>query len=289
MALPREFVMRKGRFGKAAFAAVVAWCCVAALPARGGSIDTLLTQSGATYSQDPGGLFGQGYFFIGEAIQDASLSFDQGVLTYPGPGSPVQLGHVGKIFIHFSPSLNSLADLNAAYPGGTYTATLSNSVSGATASASLQYSPDAIPNAAPVITPATLPGFKLLNPAQPYTLAFNSFTADPQATKSYTEVEYQSSDGNQTVDLFLPPGTTSYTIPANTLEPNMQYFAYLNFENDFNGTDGPTTTIQQSYMLTQFSFNTGASVVVPEPTGLALAGVCLGGLAWRSWRRQGKN
>jgi hypothetical protein len=111
-----------------------------------------------------------------------------------------------------------------------------------------------------------------MNPAAPFTVSFNSFTADAKASEGFTFFTIHDPVTNAIVfDAgFLAPSTASVIIPANTLAPNKLYDFELDFSNRLNGFDqaNGVFTEQGFDVRTDGSFTTGP--IVPEPTGLAL-------------------
>lgn len=274
--------MRQSFFGRVALGALVALWCGAA---RGGPVHTYVLAISSTPVLDAGGkLIGTDYAFNAVVSLNDPSAFDGATLNYPGPGNPQPYTKSGQSFTAEGLFTNR-STLNAAYPFGTYSTTLTNSVSGASTTLTIQYNLDATPGPTPVLSPASLQGLQGLNPSRAYTLQFNSFLPDPQASRSFTDVFIQgSSTSDIPVNAVLSPGATNYTIAANTLAPDKRYTLAVYFENDVQGIDGSVLTSVDFFNFVQLNIVTGPAVVIPEPTGLALAVVCLGTLALRRAR-----
>jgi hypothetical protein len=224
------------------------------------------------------------YYFSTRVQQDAG-AYNQASLTYPGPGSPqaYTLNAASTLFSFQTGGIPTKAALDAAYPFGTYTASVKNSGSGATNTDTIQYTQSAYTSSLPALTQSTFSGLQGLNVTNPFTFNFNSHTPNPLADASFTFLALFGPNGSSiSVGSFLPPGTTSLTLPANTLLPDTQYTFDLDFSDRLLGTSTTDTTTLFE-VRTDGTFTTAA---VPEPCGLVLAGVGLVGMAIRSRQRR---
>jgi hypothetical protein len=118
----------------------------------------------------------------------------------------------------------------------------------------------------PRLAPGVPSGAEITSYAPPPGSAHLFFT-DPNGLSSFDGPVYQFD--------FTPASRGEYTFafPDPSIPTDWAYF------NDGGGliylTPGPAATIMAF-----------GATSVPEPTGLALAGVCLSGLALRAWRKQ---
>ena len=163
--------------------------------------------------------------------------------------------------------------LNAQFPFGTYTINATNSVTMASESASISYTQDPYTAAVPALAAATFSGLNGLNPSNPFTVGYNSFTPNAAfAFFSITDVGTGTTVFNAS---FLSPTTTSILLGANTLAPDTQYSFELDFSDRIQGSDplNGVPTNQLFDVRTDGTFMTGAAV--PEPSGTALACLAL--------------
>jgi hypothetical protein len=110
-----------------------------------------------------------------------------------------------------------------------------------------------------------------MDPLQPLTVDFDSFTQNPSASNAQTFFTIFGSSFSQG---FLSPSTTSVVIPAGTLMPNTTYTFELNFDTRIAGTSGGIETEQLFDVRDDGSFTTGS---VPEPSSGILT-LCACGL-----------
>jgi hypothetical protein len=194
--------------------------------------------------------------------------FTGATVAYPGAGSPETLaydptlGIDGSYYTRTTHFFASISALQAAYPFGIYTFTATNSTTSTTESASLNYDYNHWPSATPSLTPTSYTAAQGMNAGQAYTFSFNSFTGDGnscclgQVDPSTTFYIFQ---GSKTVyeSANVPNSTTSFTLPANTLEPGQFYQYYLSFNNLDNKSFGPYA-YASSYATQTYGFFTTA-------------------------------
>jgi hypothetical protein len=142
--------------------------------------------------------------------------------------------------------------------------------------ASLDYSVDAFTSDIPALTTATFNALQGMNPGQPFTFDFNSFTPSTNATFGAT---YLTVFGSTFSVGGLSPTATSATMAAGTLLPDTTYEYELDFSDRITGTDpiNGVPTLIGFDVRTDGTFTTGA--VVPEPAMMIPLGVALLGLA----------
>jgi hypothetical protein len=200
---------------------------------------------------------------------------DSVTVAYPGPGSPVTLPGPGFVTSQY---FLTQADMDAAYPLGTYTFLANNSVTLASETDVLNYAQDAYPLDIPALDPATFLALEGMNPSLPFTVDFNSFTQSPNANAG-GGTYFVVTGGMSPFWSYTPD---SAVIPANTLAFGATYYWGLGFDDQITSTDpstgAPTLIVED--LETFGTFTTAAAA--PEPSTLILAGIAsLGCLCWR--------
>ncbi|TFV37967.1 PQQ-binding-like beta-propeller repeat protein [Bradyrhizobium niftali] len=195
------------------------------------------------------------YFFsIGATFLTAG-DYSAASASYPGPGSPQTMGLIAPTTFDFgSPAFTSFSNLEAAYPFGTYTVTaVGNQIS---STSSVSYQANYFTSAVPFVTNySSLNGF---NPANDFTVHYNSFAPDAHVTTGFTFLTIWNATTHQVVfqDDFQSSSSTTALIPANTLSPNTNY----TFELDFSDRLVVGSSTQGFDMRTDGSFTTGPIV-----------------------------
>ncbi len=184
--------------------------------------------------------------FFDSFLDQVPQSFATAMLTDPGASSPLTYGLDG-LATQFSlgQTFATQAEMDAAFPFGSYVGTAAQGANGATATASIQYTQDVYSEDVPAFTPASFNALQGFDPTQPITVNFNSFIANPASTLAEDATFFT---------IFGPPGvvfsqvlpypstTTSVTIPANTLVGNTQYTVELDFSDRIVAGNAPVTT-----------------------------------------------
>lgn len=214
-----------------------------------------------------------GYFYSADLNAATANSYTSASMSYPGPGSPVNLPQSTTTDYHYQTSFfPSQAAMDTAFPMGTYTFT---GVGGTTDTASYQYTADDYPQSTPFLTGTEYSSLQGMNPSLPFTFNFSPYVTGSTASVSYifftifdvTTSTFVVNDG------FLSPTTTSETVAANTLTAGNQYEYEIDFSNrDFVPSPGATNPAQLGFDLrTDGLFTTGSSV--PEPSTVSLVGL----------------
>jgi hypothetical protein len=267
--------------------ALVALAGVTGIAAAGPDITEFDIGFNIQSSQTAAGVSAPNSFYFSARVQQDANAYNQAALTYPGPGSPqaLTLTNGGTLFNFETSSFSSKAALDAAYPFGTYTASVTNSSSGATNTDSINYTQTAYTSSTPALTQATYLGLQGLNASKSFNFNFNAQTPNPLADASYTFLNIFGPNGfSLSLGSFLPPGTTSVTLPANALLPDTQYTFDLDFSDRLVGSS-TTTTFTLFDVRTDGTFTTAAAV--PEPCGLVLAGIAFASMVVRG-RKKGR-
>lgn len=177
--------------------------------------------------------------------------------------------------------ITPLSTFQADFPGGNYT--ISATSSGGTQSGTVAYGGTPFyTSAIPTLTGSTYSTMQGMNAANPFTVTFNSFTPNSNTTPgdawTFLTIYLASTGAIVFTDGFLPPSTTSVTIPGGTLLPGTAYDFELNHDNRVIGPTPEGLTGEQEFDLrTDGTFST--AIVAPEPSSILLLGAGLLGLA----------
>jgi hypothetical protein len=227
-----------------------------------------------------------GGFFSARAFLDSVSDFDGGTLTYPGAGSPVALTPGEDNTLAFGDSAATMADLNTAYPFGTYSFLLTNSATSATQDASLDYTQTADALSTPALTAASFNALQGLNAGSGFTFDFNGFAQNPAASESFLFLNVTDAAGNTVFSANPDASATSIFMPGGVLAGGQTYDFDLIYDSRIVGSDGNVGTEVFFDSHTGGAFSTAAAV--PEPAAWALMLLGFGGLgaALRSSKRR---
>ncbi len=192
-------------------------------------------------------------------------------------GSVSNLLSLGGEFILGEP-FDSQAELDAAYPTGSYEMTMTRSTPPATKVTMT------VPSGYPT-TPqvANYAAAQAVDPTVDFTLQWGAFAGATGSDLLILEI----ADGDNTilvapdscVPIELANTATSFVIPAGTLEEGKIYDAAITFyKTFFYSTNSPADFLTAGAMVktTQFTINTGGTVSTPQPV-LSSPGFNLGG------------
>ena len=213
------------------------------------------------------------FFFSGAYLFNAT-DYDTGMLTYPGPGSPQTLTPgvlAGGPNLGFQTFGIPLSTLNSDYPFGTYTIQATNTSTSAVSSAvGINYNADGYTSDIPMLTAASFNLFAGgFNPFVSNTINFNSFTPGPGSNQAFLFFYiFPLTPGFAAP--FLPPSTTSVTIPAGTLLPGTSYIWDVDFDSRIQSTDINGSGIPTQQLFDVRTFGTFTTLTTPEPASLAL-------------------
>ncbi|HSH15623.1 MAG TPA: Ig-like domain-containing protein [Verrucomicrobiae bacterium] len=208
--------------------------------------------------------------FLAIASSPADNAVTAASITYPGPGSPAELTGVFGQFLHLE-EFDSQAELDAAYPSGTYTYSLTRQTGGPTEFSMNMPVAGSYP---PVPQVGNFAAAQTIDPAQNFTLQFNALTG--ASGGDYIQLEIEDEAGSVVVlsapdlcvPLELPNTATSFTIPAGTLTEGKTYVGRLTFGRSFYRSTTSPPNFGSSGSLnrqTVFALTTTGGVVVPQP------------------------
>jgi hypothetical protein len=233
-------------------------------------------QTGATTVVATGG------FFSARAFLDSASDFDGGTLTYPGAGSPVALTPGEDTTLAFGDSAATMAALNAAYPFGTYSFHLTNSMTLASQDASLDYSIVADALSTPTLTAASFNQLQGLNASSGFTFDFNAFAQNPDATEGFLFLNVSDAAGDVVFSANPDASATSIFMPGGVLAAGQAYNFDLIFDSRIVGADGDVGTEVFFDSHTSGAFTTAG---VPEPSSWAMMILGLAGVGAAMRRR----
>jgi hypothetical protein len=220
-------------------------------------------------------------FFAAEVFDDNLTEFDGGMMTFPGPASPISMVPDGFGDVFTTENAATGAALDVKYPTGTYVLMATNSSTSASYSASLPYYTDLPPaGAPPELAPGSFTSLQNVKPHNALTLDFNSFTPDARDTSSNTVVEIFDPFDNLVFDQLLPASATNTVVPANTLPHSGSYVLILSFDNSIEGNAAGVPLVTLGVQNTFVAFS-----AAPEPGSWALT-ILGAGLAGATLRRR---
>ncbi len=215
-----------------------------------------------------------GAFYSADLNTTVPNSYTSVTMTYPGPGSPLNIPQATTTNYHYQTGLLSKATMDADFPFGTYTFT--GATGGPPDVASYDYTSDDYATSLPYLTGTDYSSLQGVNPAAAFTLHFNPFTGF-NTSNSFIFVSVYNETTSTTVfnDGFLSPSTTSVTIPAGTFTPGDQYDYEIDFSNRLSiPSPGASNEAQLGFdVRTDGLFTAGSSV--PEPATITLCALGL--------------
>jgi uncharacterized protein (TIGR03382 family) len=235
-------------------------------------------------------------YFAARAFYGNLADFDAATLTYPGPGSPVNMTNVpGTVTFldnttaagYFNYSSNSYGDqgsLDADFPKGSYEYDLSVGGNPA-ASAVLNYTSDLYTANSPIVSSASFAALQGADATQAIDVSFNQLQDNAgfaQGDQDFVFLDVFTSgfaSDAYSMSSATPATTTNFVIPSNTLLPGTSYTLVLTFDNRISGGGGS----QLFDTKTDVNFTTESAT--PEPAGFALAVLGLGAVEWLRRRR----
>jgi hypothetical protein len=265
--------------GRAFFLAALAGLGLAAAPARAGfteffqlhEVDYTQTSNAAPAAESQAS-------YLARPDATASPDFTAVTLTPPG-GTAFALSSTGGGFWDSGLSNHTFAtqaQLVTAFPTGTYTVT--GTGGSAPTSASIAQTQSPYPASHPFLTGTSYSSLQGLNPTQPLTLTWDSFTPGGGAGSSTLFLTIFGSSGD-VFNQFLPTSATSQLFPANTFQANTSYTLQLGWYSEIFSTAAGGVALDDRFGNTTIAaFTTG----VPEPATMGMfAALLVAGLGRR--------
>jgi hypothetical protein len=261
---------------------VIASCAASDAQALDASVDKQLayeqTTSGAPSAY--GALIDGDGSFVGP--------YDFTTLTYP-PGTIIPVFTFPGGFDFSGSAFPNQAALDAAFPAGDYTYTISSTVGPPPApeSVTMSYLADAFTADIPQLTAASFDALQGLSVnGGPLTLEFNSFTPNPSSTPGESETIFTVSGSGFHNGCGGSPDLTSCTIFPNELLPGHTYGWQLDFSSPIVfDKDLVSRGVLNFDVITDGSFTTAAA---PEMSTWAMMVVGFAGMGLAGYRASRK-
>ncbi len=198
----------------------------------------------------------------------AGFSAEGAQFTAPGKTAQALTPAFGGLFF-FNGGAIDPASLDAAFPAGTYSASVTETGGG------VRNLSGALPaSAPPVPRVSNFAAAQSVDPTQPFALQWNAFTG--AGASDYLSIEISEVDGDTVYmapdpceNIVLPVSATQVVIPANTLVAGRSYEGRLGFFRLTQGTPqgNPPITLNLGLLSsTVFPIRTGGGVAPEAPT-----------------------
>jgi len=274
-----QFAVRTRR-AALTLATSVAWLVYGAPTARAGNIAYLDIFKNIDFLQTGDGqtLTGNGAFFSADLNSDTVNDYSSVSMTYPGPGSPVNLPEASSPSMDYHVQTTSFAsqgDMDAAFPTGTYTFDTDTADT-----ATLRYTGDDYSITQPYLMGTDYSSLQGMDPGDPFSFDFSPFETGSTATSSLIFFTIYDETLGETVynEGFLPSSTASVTVPGGTLA----FGDTFDYEIDFSNRDTGTGSGGALAPLLGFDTRTDGTftseeqpATVPEPGTVALGSMLL--------------
>jgi hypothetical protein len=226
----------------------------------------------------PNTVVSTGAFFNAGGLFTSPGDYTTFTLTDPGPGSPENLPLNTPTSFGNGPSFATQADMDAAYPFGTYVIAVSGGTQPDT-SVTLHYTADAYTSDVPQLSATSFNDLLGLSTGlSSLTLNFNAFTPSPLVT---TALAYFTIFGSSQFCSGLAPSAGSCTIDPQALTPGKTYAWELDFSDRIENTVDGALTYTDFDVRTDGSFTTKA---IPEPSTWAMGLIGFVGLGYATRR-----
>ena len=249
----------------------------------------LVRNVGMIQSSDGGeALTGNGASFSTTVSTQGGFGYSSASVTFPGPSSPGALSaQQGNVFSYQSGSYLTQADMDAAFPTGTYKYTFISG--GFPFEASLKYNAAAYPLSQPYLDGTSYSALQGMSVAAPLTLTFSPLVPSHYADGSFISFTiYDFTDNQFVFDApFLSPDTASQTLAANLLVAGHPYGYELGFLSLEANVAAPGTNNGGEIDFNSYTtglFSTVAPVPEPETWLLLASGLAACGSVTRRRR-----
>ena len=220
-----------------------------------------------SYTQDASGLSSGVAGVQATIFSNVKGEFDGGTVTAPD-------GSVYSVLNQSSPGYP--LDQFGAYFGpqsfGTFTASLTNSVTLATASANFSYTSDHYPDVAPQVS--NYAALQHFNPARDNSIVLTSGFTDPgdEYAASQTFFIYDETTNLRLLQYSLAPGATVFDVPANTASPGEKIGYYFESDLDYATTVNGVLDVNIYRKITTGDINAASGVPEPSTWGMLALG-----------------
>jgi PEP-CTERM motif len=250
---------------------------------------------------------GTNYFFTSLADVNSAADYDVNGLTVTVPTSPTTQytmngpsGSSPFIEYVYQSSYMTQSQLNSNFPSGDYVLNAVNTGTGATAQVTMSYDGASFFSAPPALTAASYDGLAGMNASQPYDLVYSPFVpTGGNYARIFLNITDLSTNAVVFSDTFLNTGTTSITIPADTLLPGTAYSEELDFSTRTQTTDpsmincvGSDPSQCAGLGLTELAWDSRTigyfTTAIPEPSTWAMMLIGFAGLGYGAYRRSAK-
>ncbi len=208
-------------------------------------------------------------YLTAQAQADSFASYDRGTVDTPGSGGVTLIAPTDPnypVFEGYSAPYNDQASLDAAYPAGPYVFTLSNSGTGATATATVAQGANAFPTVTPRF--ANYDALTVAGPNASFTLHFTGGLPPAPISGSFFGIEDQTTGAGFASDTF--GSADSIVIPRGFLVAGHQFHVALLFARTILAVDPATGIEADRSFISQTAGYFTTPAAVPEPASWTL-------------------
>jgi len=222
--------------------------------------------------------------FVVDSFICMTTSADATAVTLDGVLDYVRADDNAAEFDYFE-SFQSLAAMNAAFPGGTvHTITLSGGTLG-TVEQSFTIPTDMFPTSAPYLTGDAFDRLQGMDPLSALTLSMNTAGSAGAVVFSFELSRMTPMGGDEVVyeEVILDPNASSFEIPAGVLEVGAEYELLIGFANRTT-IDADPSGFNAAGVFVHGAFTRVAFSTIPTPGTATLLGLAVTVAFGRRWR-----